>query len=173
MSLSPEPGKEPMNPLAWQYDITEDPRFNLCGVSLMMPFMLFIVQFIFLLCIMGLVGPHIAALRFCIFAQSVDNQWDGVDISDHVDLSENKNNHAYPTTNVDALSLGTRTFLILFIFIRLFFAWVGVSFCFPCGGGQLFSVCMWECLFQQRDFCTYMSPQSPQSLYVSSVSSMS
>ena len=98
-------------------------RYNFCGVALMMPWMLFAVQFVYLLSVMGLVEPHISGLRFCLFAQSVDNQWDGVDISDHVDLGEEEYT-AYPTTNIDALSTGTRVFLVLIIVIRLIVAWI-------------------------------------------------
>lgn len=36
MMLGAKPGAPPMNPLAWSYVIGDDPRYNFCGVALMM-----------------------------------------------------------------------------------------------------------------------------------------
>ena len=64
------------------YKIDDDPRQALCGMSIMMPGMLYLVQVIFSLIVWQMIGPSLVGLRWLVSAPGCERQWDAIEIID-------------------------------------------------------------------------------------------
>ena len=69
----------------YDYKISDDPRQSLCGMSIMMPWMLYSVQVMFSLIVWATVAPNLSGLRWLVSAPGSEHQWDAIEIVDRQD----------------------------------------------------------------------------------------